>query len=117
MQQTHRKKGTQYAMQSWTNTYPLEGGIQLFTQGRFWPIGLVAIDEFEASLLVPDELVLAMRERVTLKIGTLPSFPAVVRSMSEGVVCLIFLGAVHPKVISLLETGKIAGLHAEPIAA
>ncbi|MEO9492248.1 MAG: hypothetical protein ABJG26_11545, partial [Marinomonas sp.] len=95
-------------MQSRSRTNPLKSGAQLFTQGCFWPIGLVAMDEFEATLLVPDSLELAQRERVTLKLGELPSFPAIVRSLSGDVVQLQFLGAVHPTVIALLETGEVS---------
>lgn len=90
-------------MHSRSRSNPLKGGVQLFTQGRFWPTVLMAMNEFEATLTVPDALELTQRERVTLKIGDLPSFPAIVRSRSGDVVQLQFLGCVHPTVIGLLE--------------
>jgi hypothetical protein len=84
----------------------IEGGLHLYTQGQFWPAGIISLDEFQASFLVPDTLELNVQDQVFLKVGGLPSFPAIVQNVAGDKVRLQFLGSIHPSVIEAMELGE-----------
>ncbi|MEP2734746.1 MAG: hypothetical protein ABJP34_00490 [Erythrobacter sp.] len=85
---------------------PPQRGAAIFAQGQFWSAGIVTIDEFHSCLTIPVELDLGLRERLALKLGNFPSFPAEVLSVREGRVRLQFVGPVHPEVIERIVLGE-----------
>lgn len=84
---------------------PPKSGVAIFSQGQFWSAGIISIDEFHSCLSIPDELELGLRERVAIKFGNFPSFPAEVLSVGGGRVRLQFVGPVHPEVIEGIALG------------
>lgn len=83
-----------------TDLFPFASGLSVFAQGQLWPIGLVEFDLFEARILVPDTLSLTRYDRIAIKIGLMPGFPASVQMSDGDLVELEFLGSAHPEVVA-----------------
>ena len=84
---------------------PPKSGTAIFSQGQFWSAGVITIDEFHCCLTIPEALELGLSERVAIKLGVFPSFPAEVLSARTGRVRLQFVGPVHPEVIERIVLG------------
>lgn len=86
---------------------PFDAQAHVYTQGKFWPVELEALDPFHARLHIDADVELRDYDRIGLKFGTLPSFPALVSAIKGTVVELQFLGPVHPAVIEAVEHGDL----------
>lgn len=83
-----------------------DGGAHLYIQGKFWPIGLISLEETCAVLLVPNILEVQIYERVALKIGKFPSFIGEIRNVRSDHINIQFLGPIHSSIISELGFGE-----------
>lgn len=90
-------------------------GLQIFAQGRFWPVGLVEISMFQASVLVPDVMAPRQYDRVALKVGDMPSFPALVQSVDGDLVELEFLATAHPEILAILNGKEASARRRNPL--
>ena len=77
------------------------GAIRLISRGNFWPIEVIAMDAFEARVRVADIVALREDDHVAIKVGDLPSSPALVLSENDHVVDIQFLSALHPRILEL----------------